>query len=70
MLLLALWDAFNFFFFFFDMCTLLYLFTFFRLGWVFVATCRLSLVAESRGYSLVAVHGLLTAASSLVKDRL
>ena len=38
---------------------------------VFVATCRLSLVAESKGYSLAAVHGLLTAVSSLVKgDRL
>ena len=33
-----------------------------------LATCRLSLAAESRGYSLVAVHGLLTAVSSLVKE--
>ena len=36
---------------------------------IFVATCRLALVAESRGYSLAAVHGLLTAvSSSLVKE--
>ena len=32
--------------------------------WVFVATHRLSLVAASQGYSLVAVHGLLIAVAS------
>ena len=31
---------------------------------------RLSLVAESGGYSLVAVHGLLIAVASLVEHRL
>ena len=36
----------------------------FLLRWVFVAA-RLSLVAVSRGCSLVAVRGLLTAGSSL-----
>ena len=35
---------------------------------VFVAACGLSLVATSRGYCLVAVHGLLTAVSSLVAE--
>ena len=42
---------------------------FFWLHWVFVAALRLSLVAASGGYSLAAVHGLLTAlSSSLVKE--
>ena len=36
------------------------------LCWVFVATGRLSLVAGSRGYSLVVVHQLLVAVASLV----
>ena len=31
---------------------------------------RLSLLAESGGYSLVAVHGLLIAVASLVEHRL
>ena len=35
---------------------------------VFVAACRFSLVASSGGYSLVTVHGLLTAAPSLVAE--
>ena len=35
--------------------------------WVFVAA-RVSLVAKSRGYSLVAVKGLLTEAISLVAE--
>ena len=34
--------------------------------WVFVAVCRLSLVAASRGYPPVVVHRLLTAMASLV----
>ena len=42
-----------------------------RLHWVLVAACSLSLVAVSRGYSLVAVHRfLLDAASLLAEDRL
>ena len=36
------------------------------LCWVFVAAQRLSLVAVSRGYSLVAEHGLLTAVAPCV----
>ena len=35
---------------------------------VFVAACGLSLVATSRGYCLVVVHGLLIAVSSLVAE--
>ena len=35
--------------------------------WAFVVL-RLSLVAESGGYSLVAVHGLLIAVASLVVE--
>ena len=38
------------------------------LRWVFLMTCRLSLVAASRGSSLVAVCGLLITAASLVAD--
>ena len=38
--------------------------------WVFIAVHRLSLVAASRGYSLVAVCGLLTAVASLVEHGL
>ena len=40
---------------------------FFWLCWVFVATCGLSLVAVSGGYS-VAVGGLLIAVASLVAE--
>ena len=36
------------------------------LCWVFVATCRLSLVVGSRGYSLVVVRQLPIAVASLV----
>ena len=36
----------------------------FRLCWVFVAVIGLYLVAESRGYFLVTVHGLLIAGTS------
>ena len=35
-----------------------------------LTVCRLSLVAESGGHSLVAVHGLLTAVASLVEHGL
>ena len=38
---------------------------YFWLCWVFVAVHRLSLVAESEGYSLVEVHGFLIVAASL-----
>ena len=38
---------------------------YFRQCWVFVAACRLSLFVVSGGYSLVKVHGFLTAAASL-----
>ena len=36
--------------------------------WVFVAVGRFSLLAASGGYSLVAVHGLLTAVAALVVE--
>ena len=42
--------------------------TFFSLCWVFVALCRLSLVVVSRGYSRVAVHGLLVVVASLAAE--
>ena len=45
-----------------------YLFIF-LLPWVFVAVCRLSLVAVSEGCSLVAEQGLLTAVASLVDHK-
>ena len=38
------------------------------LQWVFIAACRLSLIAASRGYSLVALCGLLIAMTSLVAE--
>ena len=41
---------------------------FFWLRWVFVATCRLSLVAASGGYSFVAARGLLIVVVSLVVE--
>ena len=40
----------------------------FWLCWVFVAVHGLSLVAESRGYSLVAVHRLLIAVTSVAAE--
>ena len=39
---------------------------YFWLRWIFVAVHGVALVAESRGYSIVAVHGLLTELASLV----
>ena len=47
---------------------MIYLFTYFGLHWVFTAEYRLSLVAESRGYSPVRLCGLLIAMTSLVAD--
>ena len=44
-----------------------YLFIF-RLGWVFIAACGLSLVATSGGCSPFVVHGLLIAVASLVEE--
>ena len=41
----------------------------FRLHWVFIAVRRLSLVAASRGYPLVAACGLFTVMASLVEHR-
>ena len=40
----------------------------FWLHWVFSAACGLSLVTVTRGYSLVAVHALLTAVASLAVE--
>ena len=39
------------------------------LCWIFLAARRRSLVAESGSYSLVGVHGLLTAVVSLFAER-
>ena len=41
---------------------------YFWLPWVFVAMFGLSLVVASRGYSLLAILGLLTAVASLVAE--
>ena len=46
---------------------LFYLFLFW-LCWVFITARGLSLVVASGGYSLAAVHGLLTVATSLVAE--
>ena len=42
----------------------------FWLHWVFIAASGLSLAAVSGGYSLGAVHGLLTMVASLAENRL
>ena len=47
-------------------CFILFLNIYLWLPWVFVAACGFSLVVESRGYSLIAVHGRLIVAVSLV----
>ena len=47
----------------------LFNFVYFWLCWVFVAARGLSLVSESRGYSLVVVCGLLTGVISLVTEQ-
>ena len=41
---------------------------YFWLSWVFTAAHKLPLVAESGGYSLAAVHGLLIVVASLVAE--
>ena len=59
------------FFFFFLRKVLFFFFLnfiYFWLRWVFIAACRLSLVAASGGLLFVAVHGLLTAVASLVVE--
>ena len=43
-----------------------YLFIYFWLHWVFVAAHGIFLVATSRGYSLIAMHGFLIAVAPLV----
>ena len=48
------------------MYTLLYLFIYFWLCWVFLVACGLSLVAESGVCSPVVIQGLLVAVASLV----
>ena len=45
-----------------------YLFVYFTLCWAFIAVCGLSRAVASRGCSLAAVHGLLTAVASLVAE--
>ena len=50
---------------FFFVCLFL---IYFWLRWVFVAVCRLSLVASSGGLLFVVVHGLLMAVASLVAE--
>ena len=44
------------------------IFIYFWLRWVFIAACRLSLVAASRGYSSLRLRGLLTVVASLVSE--
>ena len=46
------------------------IFFYFWLHWALIAVCGLSLVAVSRGYSLIALHGLLTAVASPGSTRL
>ena len=46
----------------------MYLFIYFWLCWVFVATHGLSLVVSKWGYSLVAVCGLLIEVASLIAE--
>ena len=63
--LLASWPEFFFFFSFFRI-----LFTYFFLCWVFIAAQAFSLVVASRGYSLVAMRGLIVEASLVAEHRL
>ena len=46
----------------------LFIYLFICLSWVFVAACRLSLVMESKDYSLIAVCWLLIAVASLLVE--
>ena len=45
------------------------LYLFLPLCWAFIAVHGLSLVVESRGYSLVEEHGLLITVACLIADR-
>ena len=45
-----------------------YSFIYSWLCWVFIAVRAFSLIAVSRGYSLIAVHGLHIVVASLVAD--
>ena len=47
----------------------LYIHILLLLHWIFIAAHRLSLVAEIGGYSLVAMHGLLVAVTSLAVEQ-
>ena len=49
------------------MCPQVILFIY-RLHWVLVAACRLSLVAARGGHTLIAVHGLPMVVASLVAE--
>ena len=55
-------------YFFFQINLYIILFIYFWLCWVFVAAWAFPLVVASRGYSLVAVHRLLTTVPSLVGE--
>ena len=46
----------------------LIVFIFFWPCWILVAVCRFSLIVVSRGYSLIAVLGLLIAVSTLISE--
>ena len=46
----------------------IYLFIYLWLPWVFIAVQGLSLVAKSRGHSLVVMQGLLSVVASLVAE--
>ena len=46
----------------------LFIYFYFWLHWVFVAMCKLSRVAASRGYSLAVVCGFLTEEASLAVE--
>ena len=46
----------------------LIVFIYFWPCWILVAVCRFSLIVVSRGYSLIAVLGLLIAVASLISE--
>ena len=54
--------------FYFFLKIFIILLIYFWLLWVFVALRGLSLVVAARGYSLVAMRGLLRAVASLIED--
>ena len=51
-------------------CAFIYLFILFWLYWIFVAVHMLSLVAASRGCSLIAMCGLIAVGSLVAEHRL